>query len=218
MLLAACGGTSHQSTIGPVPAAQTKGVLAGPLCTADHCKCKAGAEDAGVPDDPKFKRYEIRLTSPQPLWASYPGGVLYKSAEQAENCFYLDLSPGTTAFELRGSNPDGVSAKINVSELGATTKSWYDTFEFNCGMPGVCSFDALDLMKSQGEATRRNLRDKCGSTKIKGVSWDTGSAADQQHPSELAVRFTLDIYKHAPTKPHGDTACGEGRATTTEGE
>ena len=216
--LAACSGTAHQTTIGPAPDAATRGVLVGPLCQADRCKCRGAADDAGVPEDPKLKRYEIRLTSPNQLWATWPGGQLYKSREQAENCFYIDLSPGTAALELRASNPDGVSAKWSISELGSTTKSWYETYTFNCGSPGVCSYDDLDAAKREWEATRRNLHDKCGSTKVKGVSWDTGKSPDQMHPSELVVRLTLDIYKHVPTRPHGDPSCGEGRATTTEGD
>ncbi|HEY4238631.1 MAG TPA: hypothetical protein VGM88_02405 [Kofleriaceae bacterium] len=201
-----------------MPSAETKGALSGPLCNVDRCTCKTAAADAGVPDDPKYKRFEIRLTSPQPLWLTYHGGQLYKSAERAEDCFYVDLPAGSVPMEMRASNPSGVSAKVTISELGTKTKSWYETYSFNCGSPGVCSFDDLDAAKREWEATKRNLHDKCGSTKVKSVSWDTGHAADQLHPSELAVRFSLDIYKHEPTKPHGDPTCGSGRATTTEGD
>lgn len=218
LLIVGCSGTAHQVSIGPVPSPQTKGALAGPLCTADRCKCRQSADDAGVPEDGKSKRYELRLTSPQALWLTYSGGQLYKSAERAEECFYIDLAPGNVAMEMRASNPSGVSAKVAVAELGTKTKSWYETYSFTCGVPGVCSFDDLDAAKREWEGTKRNLHDKCGSTKVKGVSWDTGHAPDQLHPSELVVRFSLDIYKHEPTKPHGDPACGSGRATTTEGD
>ena len=218
LVIAGCSGTAHQTTIAAPPDKVTRGALAGPLCTATTCKCRQGADDAGVPDDPKFKRYEVRLTSPQPLWFTYAGGQLYKSAEHAEDCFYIDLPPGNVPVELRASNPDGVSAKWAIAELGAKTKSWYETYAFNCGSPGVCSFDDLDAAKREWESTKRNLHDKCGSTKVKSVTWDTGHAPDQLHPSELVVRFTLDIYKHQPTKAHGDPTCGSGRATTTEGD
>ena len=56
----------------------------------------------------------------------------------------------------------------------------------------------------------RNTFDQCGSTKVKSILWDHGKAPDGSHPSELVVRATLDVYKFAPWKPHGDGTCGEG--------
>ncbi len=210
LVVAACsGGGGHQIAIGPPPGKTTEAVLAGPLCAGDHCKCRTGAEDAGVPTDDK-KRFEIRLKSAQQLWATVRGNKLYKNAEQPEACFYVDLSPGDSPVELRASDPNGVSAEWTISELGTQTKSWYDTFRFECGNPGVCSFDEIDAKKAEFAGYKRGLRDACGSTRIKGVSWDTGKAPDNQHPSELLVRLTLDVYKFAPDKPHGDD-CGKGK-------
>jgi hypothetical protein len=205
VILVACGSDRHQIAIGPPPAKLTQGALAGPLCSGDRCKCRdlAAPADggAGVPEDGR-KRFEIRMTSPQPLWAQLAGASLYKSAEQAENCFYVDLAPGPVTVELRASFPDGVSAKWAIHELGTKTKSWYDTFAFACGSPGVCSFEELDDMRAEQAHAKR---DPCGSVKVKGVTWDTGKAPDQLHPSELLVRLTLDVYKFEPEKPHGDT-------------
>src|SRR5437764_3583719 len=94
LVLAACSGGTHQASIGPPPARQSQGVLDGPLCTGDHCKCRdAGAPGdggAGVPEDQK-KRFEIRLASAQELWATVGSNTMYKSPEQTEACFYLDL-------------------------------------------------------------------------------------------------------------------------------
>ncbi|HEY4241150.1 MAG TPA: hypothetical protein VGM88_15110 [Kofleriaceae bacterium] len=214
LALAACGGTAHQITIGPPPPKETHAVLAGPLCADNRCTCRDGSGDggAGVPDDPNHKRYEIRLgPSPHDLWLTVAGGtVLYKSPERAEECFYIDLPTGQQPFELRASNPDGVSVALQINELGAKTKSWYSTFEFKCGSPGVCSFDELDIQKSNYVAAKHNNFDLCGSTKVKGITWDQGKAPDQQHPSEFVLRASLDIYKFAPWKPHGDPSCGEG--------
>lgn len=207
--LAGCGSSGHQIAIGAPPGKVTEAVLAGPLCSGDHCKCRTGAEDAGVPTDDK-KRFEIRLKSAQPLWAEVRGNKLYKNAEQPETCFYVDLPAGDSPVELRASDPNGVSAEWTISELGTQTKSWYDTFRFECGNPGVCSFEEIDAKKAEFAGYKRGLRDACGSTRIKGVSWDTGKAPDNQHPSELLVRLTLDVYKFAPDKPHGDD-CGKGK-------
>lgn len=210
----ACGGAGvHQIAIGPPPPKDTHAVLAGGLCEDNRCRCRTGDGDAevGVPEQPGRKRYEIRLESAYDLWLTIDKMmVLYKSPERADACFYVDLSTGIHPVELRASNPDGVSLGLRIHELGTKTHSWYDTFAFACGVPGVCSFEDLDAQKAQYVAAHRSLFDRCGTTKVKAVSWDHGKAPDQTHPSELLVRLTLDIYRFAAWKQHGDDTCGEG--------
>lgn len=216
VVLAACGGgTANQVKIGAPPPKETSGALAGGLCDAQRCKCRdaslGGDAGVGVPDDANRKRYEIRLgPSPQELWVTFGGTVLYKSAERPEECFYVDFTTGEHPIELRASHPDGVSAAWSISELGTKTKSWYDTFKFTCGSPGVCSFSEMDDMKAEQQIKGRNLRDPCGSTKVKSIGWDTGKAPDGEHPDNLLVRMTLDVYKFEPFRPHGDASCGQG--------
>jgi hypothetical protein len=211
----ACGGTAHPISIDPPPPKETYAVLAGGLCQDNHCTCRGETGDGGVgvPDTPNTqdkKRYEIRLGSAQDLWVTInKTTVLYKSPERAEACFYVDLPTGAQQVELRASNPDGVSAAMQIHELGTKTKSWYDTFAFACGVPGVCSFEELEANKARYAGMKRHMLDRCGTTKIKGISWDHGKAPDQLHPSELVVRLTLDIYKFAAWKQHGDDTCGE---------
>jgi hypothetical protein len=203
MALIGCGGDRHQIAIGPPPAHQTEGAFAGPLCSGDRCKCRSGADDAGEPPE-GYKRFELRLKSAQQLWATIGTNHLYKNAEAPETCFYVDLPSGDTPVELRASDPNGVSAEWTISEYGSKPKSWYDTFRFECGNPGVCSFEEIDSRKEEYSTMKRGLHDPCGSTKLKAVSWDTGKAPDNQHPSELLVRLTLDVYKFLPEKAHGD--------------
>src|SRR4051812_13586591 len=156
-LLAACGGGGHQITIGPPPAPRTTGTLAGPLCEYDHCTCADAQHDPGVPDGNR-KRFEIRLASAQQLWVTLPGDtVLYKTVERPEVCFYVDLPPGQHPLRLRASNKDGVSAQLDVHEIGTKTKSVYDTFSFECGHPGVCSFEELDALKAKYAQYKRGL-------------------------------------------------------------
>jgi hypothetical protein len=208
----ACGGTVHQISIDPPPPKETHAVLAGGLCEDNHCTCRGedGDGGVGVPETKDKKRYEIRLGSAYDLWVTInKTTVFYKSPERAEACFYIDLPTGTQQVELRASNPDGVSASLQIHELGTRTKSWYDTFSFACGVPGVCSFEELDAHKAQYAGARHQLFDRCGTTKVKGISWDHGKAPDQLHPSELVVRLTLDIYKAAAWKVHGDDTCGK---------
>lgn len=204
-----CSGGGSQIEIGPPPARTTTGPLAGPLCQGDQCTCATTAVAAGFAEAPR-KRFELRLTSAQELWVTLPGHALYKSPERAEACFYVDLAPGQHAVELRASNADGVSAALAVHELGAAAKTRYETFRFACGHPGVCSFGELDNLKADYAKVVKNLHDACGSTKIKGITWDHGKAPDGEHPSELLVRATLDVYKFMPDKPSGDASCGAG--------
>ena len=210
--LAACSAPAHQIAIGPPPDRTTKGVLAGPLCEGKSCKCRdkdaAGDGGAGFPDEAKKKRFEFRIgPSAQEEWVTVGEDVLYKDPERTEECFYVDLSPGETFVELRASDKNAVSAAWSIHELGKDTKSWYDTFAFNCGSPGACSYEELDEMKPKFAAYKHHAEDLCGSVKIKGLSWDTGHSPDQNHPSELVVRLSLDVYKRAPTQPHGDPSC-----------
>ncbi|HTR55358.1 MAG TPA: hypothetical protein VMJ10_31985 [Kofleriaceae bacterium] len=214
VLVFACGGAATQIAIPPTPPQITQGVLSGPLCAADHCTCRevtaTGDGGAGVPEGRK-KRFEIRLgPSPQELWAKVGPNTLYKSAERAEACFYLDLASGDTPVELRASSPAGVSAAWTIRELGAKTQSWYDTFKFSCGSPGVCSFDELDEAKQSYASMKHGVEDMCGSVKVRGLTWDTGRSPDNLHPNELLVRLALSVYKRVPTQPHGDPSCGKG--------
>jgi len=211
---ASCSGGGSQVAIGPVPPRQTTGTLAGPLCKYDACTCAKTEAEAGVAEGER-KRFELRLKSAQELWLKLPGDMsLYKTVEQPEVCFYVDLSPGEHPISLRASNPVGVSAEVTVREIGATTGSFYDTFRFECGNPGACSFEELDALRATYAQYARGLHDKCGSTRIKGISWDHGKAPDGTHPSELVVRATLDVYKFAPSKKSGDETCGAGRGVS----
>src|SRR6266545_7118199 len=75
------------------PAPRTEAMLVGPLCRGESCRCRAGDDDAGRPA-PGHKRFEIRLgPSDDPLWALVDGMVLFKSRENADACFYVDLKP-----------------------------------------------------------------------------------------------------------------------------
>lgn len=214
LVSAACGGDRKMIQIGPPPAKATSVALAGPLCSGGSCTCAKGPEEAGFPEGAGQKRFEIRLgPTPHELWATLPGGVLYKSAERPEMCFYVDLPPGTHPIELRASQASGVSAAISIFELGAKAKTAYATFRFSCGSPGgVCSYEELDGKQAEYRGVKKSLHDPCGSTKIKEVLWDTSHSPDQPVPSEFAMRFVMQVYKFEPDQPHGDPSCGTGDA------
>jgi hypothetical protein len=214
-LLLGCSGSARQIEIGAPPAKMTQGVFAGPLCSGAACACRDGAGDggAGVPEQAGYKRFEIKLSSPQQLWIKVRDSVMYKDAERPDACFYVDLPAGDTPIEMRASDPNGVSAQWTIKELGMQTKSWYDSLSFNCGNPGVCSFDELDGKKLEYKDPKQ---DRCGSVRVKGLTWDTGRSPDQQHPNELLVRATLNVYKFEPTRAHGEDCSKKQEAEHTE--
>src|SRR5512139_1934652 len=215
LVATACSGSSQQVKIGPPPERTTTGTLAGPMCQNDHCTCGKTFEEVGAAEGNR-KRFEFRLTSAQELWVTLPGHQLYKNPERAEACFYVDLAPGQHPVALRASNKDGVSAQLEIFEIGAKAKTKYNTFKFSCGHPGVCGFEDLDAAKVSYKDFKRGLHDACGSTKIKGINWDHGKAPDGQHPSELLVRLTLDVYTFMPEKPSGDATCGAGEGARSK--
>jgi hypothetical protein len=217
VFLLGCSGSASQVKIGPVPERVTSGTLVGPMCHGDQCTCGKNFDEIGAPEGTK-KRFELKLQSAQELWVTLPGYNLYKSPERAEACFYIDLAPGEHPVLLRASNKDGVSAQLDVSELGAKAKTKYNTFHFACGHPGVCAFEDLDAAKVSYKEFKRGLHDACGSTKIKGLNWDHGKAPDGTHPSELLVRITLDVYTFMPEKPTGDSTCGAGEGARSKKE
>lgn len=218
VVVAACGGAGSgaptgvtQVTIAPPPDGVTRATLSGPLCEGEVCTCRDPAAPAdggaGVPDA-AVKRFEIRVgPAEHELWVTLDDMVLYKSTARAEDCFYVDLGPGDHRMGLRASHGGGVSAKVTVKEYGPATASWYDTFEFACGAPGVCAHDELDAYKASLAVYKRGIHDPCGSVKIKQIGWDTGRAADQLHPDDLQVGWTLDIFDFPARKPHGDPSC-----------
>lgn len=221
LALAACGGgkgagtgggaATATVTIAPPPEPVTRATLVGPLCEAEVCRCRdtsaPGDGGAGEPGG-AVKRFEVRVgPSEHELWVTLDDMVLFKSTARAEDCFYVDLGPGDHRMGLRASHAGGVAARVTVKEYAPATRSWYDTFTFACGAPGVCAHADLEEYKASLAVYKRGIHDPCGSVKVKQLAWDTGVAPDQLHPDELQVAWTLDLYDFAPRKPHGDPSC-----------
>jgi hypothetical protein len=216
LVVAACGSpTKPTIQIEPPPPPATRAMLAGPSCSGQACTCRdeGAPEDggAGVPDSEMHKRFEFRLgPTENDLWVIVDEHVLYKSKERVTECFYLDLTSGQHKVTLRASKPHGLQASMAISELGTKTKSWYETFRFRCGVPGVCAHSHLDELKVAYDKIPRGIHDECGSVKVQSLMWDTGVAPDQIHPQDLVVGLVLDVYRFPPKFPHGDAKCGKG--------
>lgn len=209
LALAACGGPQRtQPSMEPVPAPSTRATLAGPLCgNGQTCTCRDehAPADGGVGEPAEgLKRFELRVgPAANAIWVTVDDMVLFKSEQRADECFYIDLAPGDHKVGVRAHNEGGLGAAVTVREYGVAAKSWYDTVHFECGTPGACSNDELDQVKKDFAGVERGVHDPCGSVKVKGVEWLTGTEPDAQHPEDLAVHMVLDVYKFAPDKPHG---------------
>jgi hypothetical protein len=220
LALLACSGASGGGSGGPqgpieeAPEPKTEAVLVGPLCEGDHCQCKQGETDAGTPEG-DAKRFEVKLgPSDDPLWATVDGMVLYKSREQADACFYVDLATGDHKVTVRGKGEGGLSVGATISEMGGGQGAtwWYNTFDFNCGAPGECDLEQVKAFKDR-VSQLKGKHDPCGSTKVKEIEWETGRMPDRAHPDDLVLRATLQVYKFVPKSPPGSSDCdksGEG--------
>jgi hypothetical protein len=210
---AACGGSPRpQVQIAPTPAPTTRATLAGPLCgNGQTCTCRdenaAADGGAGEPGE-GVKRFEFRVgPAPNAIWVTLDDMVLFKSEQRASECFYVDLVPGDHKVGIRAHGVGGLGAAVNVREYGPAAKSWYETVHFECGTPGACTNDELDQAKADFAATAHGIHDICGSVKVKGVAWNTGTEPDAMHPEDLQVEMTLQVYKFAPDHKHGDASC-----------
>ena len=202
-----CGGAELSSPDDPLIEI-TRAELAGPLCRTRSCECRAGPDDAGMPGGVD-KRYEFRIGPvPGEMWVTVGEHTLYKSREQATQCFYLDLESGKHTVEVRARGETGFSAAVRISEMGAEGPWWYDTFNFNCGAPGRCTLDRLEHWRERFLAhAQRNVIDTCGSTAIRDIKWRTGRLRDRVYPTSLLMQFVLDVYSFTPRYPPGHRAC-----------
>lgn len=214
LLLLGCSGAGSASLppLAPTPKAETKATLAGPLCEFDHCKCREDADDPEQEAPEGFKRYEVRIgPSDNELWVTLGDMVFYKSNEHASDCFYIDLRPGRHPVRVRAHRQDGFAARVKISERAPSNQGWYDTFDFACGSPGVCSRDVLRDWKAEISTYEKNAHDPCGSTKIRGVVWQTGREPDSVPPADLQLDFILDVYKFTPTFGPGAAECARAK-------
>ena len=206
---AACGGSQKQQvTIDPPPAPSTRATLAGPLCqNGQTCTCRdeGAPADGGVGEPAEgVKRFEVRVgPAPNAIWVTLDDMVLYKSEQRANECFYVDLAPGDHKLGLRAHQQGGLGAAVTVREYGVKAKSWYDSVHFECGSPGACSNDELAQQKADFASAEHGIHDPCGTVKVKGVEWATGTEPDAMHPEDLQVAMTLQVYKFVPERPHG---------------
>jgi len=208
-LAGACGGAGAQhSTLPPIPEPATVATLVGPLCQGDSCRCADAPGAAGSPTSTATKRYEVRIGPiDNELWVTIDNNVLYKSAERATECFYVDLRSGDHQVGIRAHGDNGFGARVAISELTRDAKARYDSFEFRCGGPGICTKGMLNDYRASLAKYKRHIHDPCGSTKIKGLTWDLGRMPDKLHPSQIFVSLVLDVYNFEPSHPPGDPAC-----------
>jgi hypothetical protein len=209
LALAACAGaTESLPDLAPPPAPLTRATLAGPLCAGERCRCKQPGDDAGAPASTNIKRYEIRVgPMDNEAWVMVDDMVLYKTNERATECFYVDLYAGDHTVALRARREPFIEARLSISELAPGGPWWYSTFEFGCGGPGACDFEQLESFRESLDRYTRGIHDPCGSTKIRGIRWQSGRAPDRRHPTDLRLDLTLQVHQFVPERPSGHPEC-----------
>ena len=205
-----CSGSQSTPAMPSPPAAATQATLVGPLCQPGECQCtddpsKIGMAEAG------FKRFRVELgPSESEMWATINKNVLYKGKERASGCFYLDLPIGEHPITLRARGEAGFGAGLRVSEVGGEADGgpwFYETFDFNCGAPGLCDLQSLRDWKSSISHVKAGKHAPCGSVRILGIDWTTGRMPDMLHPEDFLLEATMKIYKFLPHQPPGTESC-----------
>lgn len=203
--LAGCSGPVRE--LSAPPASDTRATLAGPLCDGTRCRCEADASKAGTA--PKgFKRFKVELgPTDHELWGHVADNHFYKSRERANECYYIDLPPGEHPIGLRARGEGGFGARLQISEVGGKPVGFYDTFDFQCGAPGICDYDGLDRFKAMAREVDSGKFDPCGSVRVLGVDWLTGRAPDRLHPEDFQLEATMKVYNFAPKHAAGSDEC-----------
>lgn len=200
------GAQKRPAEFKPVPDKMTSATLAGPLCDAEICKCIDGGANPGLPDQEGVKRYQFKVgPSDNELWVTVDDTVMYKTVERATECFIIDLRTGKHEVSLRAKSETGFGARLTISEISA--QGPYNTFDFQCGSPGACSFDQLASFKASLVRYKRQIHDPCGSTKIRAPNWLTGESPDRIHPGDLQLDLILQVYDFTPEHPSGHPQC-----------
>jgi hypothetical protein len=222
--------SSPSSAAGTSAAGGERAAVAGPLvtagtrCPAGACACRAidtygrstgpAGFDEGAPAEGQ-KRFELRTgRGYEALTISVAGhGTLTKTGETVEPvCGYLDLPPGEHRVTIHAratkGEAEGMAPLVAIAEYAPETHDWYDAFGWRCGSDAPCrKVDLGEWMHRARIDHPRGIFDPCGSTRVQGIRWDIGHAADYI-VEDLTLELTLKVYKFVPRAPHGGKCKG----------
>jgi hypothetical protein len=161
------------------------------------------------------KRFEFRLPkTTSKIWVSIEGkGQFYKPPEQQlETCFYIDLPQGehrVTVHGEIGKAEIGLQTGLKIFEYGQKTElHWYRSLDYVCGGLGQCTKEVIESWIDFQRKLPRGVLDPCGSTMIRGVSYQ-GERKERQLPEfeSLTMNLTLKIYSFETYKSPGSKDC-----------
>jgi hypothetical protein len=190
--------------------------LAGGRCHGAVCTCRgAGDQAESPPPEEGHKRFEIRLGAgggPATLTSPTLGDF---SSGPGEECFYVDVVPGTThevTFLARERRPEeGVSPSLEIAEYGPKGPWWYEVLAVKCDGPGGhCNRDAADAWSAELKTRKRGRIDPCGSSVVKGLKWDTTGGTGVRELglfADFKVTFTMEVKKFPTQFAPGSTEC-----------
>jgi hypothetical protein len=155
-----------------------------------------------------YKRFKVELgPTVGKLWAKIGNNVLYKSTERPTECFFIDLPPGQHEVTLRAQGEAGFGAGLRIREIGGKGPWFYETFDFNCGAPGLCDMASLRYWKEGTKTLRGGRHAPCGSVRIRNIEWQTGRMPDNLHPEDFRMQATLQVDEFAPKHPPKTPNC-----------
>jgi hypothetical protein len=205
-----CSGSQATAEMPSPPDTATRATLAGPLCETAECQCSDDPSKIGIAAE-GLKRFRVELgPSESQIWATINKNVLYKGVERARACFYIDLPSGEHPITLRATGEAGFGAGLRMSEVGGESDGgpwFYESFNFNCGAPGLCSKQALRDWRESISHVSAGKHAPCGSVRILGIDWTTGRVPDMLHPEDFLLEATMKIYKFLPHNPPGTESC-----------
>lgn len=204
-----CGGAQGISSMPPTPDPASRATLAGPLCESQACRCTDDPSAVGEPPE-GFKRFKVVLgPTESELWGSIDGNVFYKGVERPTECFYVDMQAGDHPISLQAKGRAGFGARMLISEVGGAGPWFYETFEFRCGVPGLCDQQGLRDWKRRIAQFNAGRHAPCGSVRISGIEWLSGRMPDNLHPEDFFLQATMKVYKKLPEHPPGTAACSK---------
>lgn len=133
-------------------------------------------------------------------------GEATESMEGIEGIDGVPYAEGEGAPE--GSESEEVAEPTPPTESGAGIGLWlYETFDFNCGAPGLCDMQSLRDWKKSISNVSAGKHAPCGSVRILGIDWITGRMPDMLHPEDFRLEAQMKIYKFLPHNPPGTESC-----------
>ncbi len=131
------------------------------------------------------------------------------AAEAIEGVSGVDYAEGGEgeASAQAGAPSEGAPLAEDIADSWGVGLWLYESFDFNCGAPGLCDMQSLRDWKQSISKVKAGKHAPCGSVRILGIDWITGRMPDMMHPEDFRLEAQMKIYKFLPHNPPGTESC-----------